>query len=149
MTGTVLVNEIYRFYNFAVRIRPDNIEEYFKECCFHFFPPSLSKGFWQKFICSSREAYHFLKNIFLFKPIQLAAHICIKYKRFYTSLAESKHACNITLHNGVIEKCDISHSISNNGNFSHFYCLWHRYIFMNRYIWHRYISWTVNSWGVD
>lgn len=31
------------FYNFAARIRPDNIEEYFKECCFHFFPLSLSQ----------------------------------------------------------------------------------------------------------
>ena len=43
MTGTELVNEIYRFYNFKVQIRTDNIQEYFKECCFYFFFPSLSQ----------------------------------------------------------------------------------------------------------
>lgn len=43
MTGTELVNEIYRFYNFKVQIRTDNIQEYFKECCFYFFFPLALK----------------------------------------------------------------------------------------------------------
>lgn len=81
MTGSEMLNEIYGFYDFAVWIKPDNIEEYFKECCFHFFA-SLSKGFCQKFIFSPRDAYHFFKKIFLFQHIHLAAHFILNTNCF-------------------------------------------------------------------
>lgn len=92
------------FRTLQSQIRPDNVEEHFKEFCFLSCFSQSDSG---KSSYFHLEKHTILKTYFSLNPFSYLPTFVLS-TNFHTILAAS---CNITPHNRFIEKCDFKFEI--------------------------------------